>query len=212
LHGRAPKGSGDGQTLPIASEISNSGELRKFEAVNADTPRVIDAKERIMQSKSGWAAPGDSNSILPDQLPYTPLALDPIRILIVADLAASTQISALVHSIGHFKTRIASSADPALNIAHSFLPNLVLMSTDLPDLASYRLASALRWHSGLPSLRLIALTDDIPSTDRGRALAAGFEQYLTLPVQQAALESALAPHLGNHPRWHDLRSARIRPQ
>ena len=165
-----------------------------------------------MQSKSSWAAPGDSHSILPDHLPHARPSVDPIRILIVADLAASTQISALVHSIGPFETRIASSADPALNIAHSFMPNLVLMSTDLPDLASYRLASALRWHSGLPSLRLIALTDDIASTDRGRALAAGFEQYLTLPVQQAALESALAPRLGHHPRWHDLRSARIRPQ
>jgi CheY-like chemotaxis protein len=198
--------------LPIAGEVSNSGELRKFEDVNADRPQVIDAKERMMQSKSSWAAPSDSNSILADQLPYAPLSVDPIRILIVADLAASMQISALVHSIGQFETRIASSADPALNIAHSFLPNIVLMSMDLPDLASYRLASALRWRSGLPSLRLIALTDDIPSTDRGRALAAGFEQYLTLPVQQAALESALVPRLGNHPRRHDLRNTHIRPQ
>jgi len=191
-----------------------------------------------MQSKSSWA-PSDSNSILPDPLPYAyemmvetgnwvqrapahtlyrdpgsrrSLAVDPIRILIVADLGASTQIAALVHSIGRFETRMASSADPALSIARDFLPNIVLMSTDLPDLASYRLASALRWRFGLPSLRLIALTDDIPSTDRGRALAAGFEQYLTLPVQQAALESALVPRPGNHPRRHDLRSARIQSQ
>jgi CheY-like chemotaxis protein len=191
--------------LPIASEVSNRGELRQFEDVN-------DAKERIMQSKSSWAAPSDSNSILPDQLPYASLSLDPIRILIVADLAASTQVAALVHSIGQFETRMASSADPALGIARYFLPNIVLMSTDLPDFASYRLASALRWRSGLPSLRLIALTDDIPSADRGRALAAGFEQYLVLPVQQAALESALVPRLGNHPRPHDLRSVRLRPQ
>ena len=133
------------------------------------------------------------------------LSLDPIRILIVADLGTSIQIAALIHSIGRFETRIACSPDPALSIARHFLPNIVLMSTDLPDLASYHLAAALRWRHRLPSPRLIALTDDIPGTDRGRALAAGFEEYLTLPVQQAALESALAPRLESPPRKRDLR-------
>lgn len=129
------------------------------------------------------------------------ISLDPVRILIVADLAASMQIAMLVHSIGRFHTRIACSAEPALNIACDFLPGIVLMSTDLPDLASYRLASTLRWQSSLRSLRLIALTDDIPGNDRRRALTAGFEQYLTLPVQQTALESVvLVPHFGRHPR------------
>jgi CheY-like chemotaxis protein len=136
------------------------------------------------------------------------LSVDPIRILIVAELGTSIQIAALVHSIGQFETRIACSPDPALSIARQFLPNIVLMSTDLPDFASYHLASALRWRYRSPSLRLIALTDDIPGTDRRRALAAGFEQYLTLPVQQAALESALTPRLESPPRKRDLR----RPQ
>jgi PleD family two-component response regulator len=139
------------------------------------------------------------------------LAADPIRILIVADFSASVQIATLVHSIGRFETRMACSADAAMNIAGNFLPNIALVSTNLPDLASYHLASALRWHSRLSSLRLIALTDDIPSNDRRRAFEAGFEQYLTLPLQQAALESALVSRLGSHPRGRDLRSARMRP-
>jgi CheY-like chemotaxis protein len=139
------------------------------------------------------------------------LSVDPIRILIVADSGTSIQIAALVHSIGRFETRIACSPDPALSIARDFLPNIVLMSTDLPDLAAYHLASALRWRHGLPSLRLIALTDDILGTDRGRALAAGFEQYLTLPVQQAALESALVSRLESPPLRRDLRRPQGRP-
>jgi CheY-like chemotaxis protein len=138
--------------------------------------------------------------------------VDPIRILIVAKLGTSIQIATLLSSIGRFETRIACSADLALNIARELLPNVVLMSIELPGLASYRLASALRWHSGSPSPRLIALTDDIPSTDRRRALTAGFEQYLTLPVQRAALESVLVRHLGRHMRRRNFRRARVRPQ
>jgi CheY-like chemotaxis protein len=154
----------------------------------------------------------NSNSVMLDTRRLRrALSVEPIRILIVADLGTSIQIAALVHSIGRFETRIACSPDPALNSARHFLPNIGLLSTDLPDLAGYHLASALRWRSGLPSLRLIALTDDIPGADRGRALAAGFEQYLTLPVQQAALESALASRLEGPPRKRDFRRAHARP-
>jgi CheY-like chemotaxis protein len=150
-----------------------------------------------------------------DHAPIFPKALsvNPVRILIVAKFGTSIQIATLLHSMGAFDTRIACSADPALNIALDFLPNIVLMSIDLPDLESYRVASTLRWRSGSPCPRLIALTDDIPGTDRGRALAAGFEQYLTVPVQQAALESALVRRLGRHScrgDRGDSRSARLR--
>jgi len=150
-----------------------------------------------------WAPPRRHDGWL-----HTRSCVDPIRILIVADLGTSIQIAALVHSIGRFETRIACSSHPALSIARHFLPNIVLMSTDWPDLASYHLASTLRWRDSAPSPRLIALTDDISGTDRGRALAAGFEQYLTLPIQQAALESALAPRQESLARQLDLR----RPQ
>jgi CheY-like chemotaxis protein len=164
-----------------------------------------------MQTESRWTP--DSNAQSLHHYPWLrrALSVEPIRILIVADQGISTQVATLVHSIGRFETRMACSADPALDIARSFLPNIVLMSTDLPGLAGYRLASALRWQSRLPSLRLIALTDNIPSTDRGQALAAGFEQYLTLPVEQAALESILISRLESRPRGRDLRRARVRP-
>ena len=137
------------------------------------------------------------------------LSVDPIRILIVAEMGTSIQIAALVHSIGRFETRIACSPDPALSIARQFLPSIVLMSADLPDLASYHLASALRWRYRSPSPRLIALsrtTYPVP-TAAGR-LRQRFEQYLTLPNPQAAHESALVPRPESPPRKRDLR----RPQ
>lgn len=140
------------------------------------------------------------------------LSVGPIRVLIVAEFGASIKIATQVHSIGEFETRIACSADAALDIAGHFFPNIALISMDLPELAGYRLAATLRWHARLRSLRLIALTDDIPNTDRGRALAAGFEQYITLPVQNAALEGVLARRVGNHPCELDLRRSRRQPK
>jgi CheY-like chemotaxis protein len=121
---------------------------------------------------------------------YLP-SVDPVRVLIVAKFAECAGIAALVHSIGRFATRITCSADAALKVAGEFLPDVVLLTTELPDLASYRVAAALRWGSGHAAPRLIAMTDDILAGDHNRALAAGFEQYLTPPVQRAALESVL---------------------
>jgi DNA-binding response OmpR family regulator len=132
---------------------------------------------------------------------------NPVRVFVIdGDPARSGLLVAQVHAIGSFATRIASSADAALSVANSFLPNIVLLNTDLPDLASYRLATALRWHSGLVGVRLIALTTDIPAVDRRRALEAGFERYLTIPVQQDTLESALKPssQQGNRPKHNAL--------
>jgi len=116
---------------------------------------------------------------------------DPTRILIVAQLPECVALTTLVHSIGRFATRMACSAESALTAAGDFTPEIVLLTTALPDLASYRVAAALRWQSCQPAPRLIAITDDISSNDRGRALAAGFERYLTVPVHRAALESVL---------------------
>jgi PleD family two-component response regulator len=118
-------------------------------------------------------------------------SVDPTRILVVSKASECMVITTLVHSIGRFETRIACSAQSALAVAGDFTPEIVLLTTALPELASYRVAAALRWRSCQPAPRLIAITEDICLNDRGRALAAGFERYLTLPVHRAALESVL---------------------
>jgi CheY-like chemotaxis protein len=137
--------------------------------------------------------------------PYR-LSANPVRVLIVANLTQCMAIAALIHSIGRFATRMSCSAETALKLGREFQPDIVLLATDLPELASYRLAAALRWGSGRPFPRLIAITDDVLPGDRNCALAAGFEQYLILPVQRAALESVLRP--GRAGRLLHSRSAR----
>lgn len=142
----------------------------------------------------------DVVSSLPVGSPYRDLrfnrsrTLDPARVLIVdADFSRCASIAVRVHTAGRFETRLAYSSGIALTVATEFLPGVVLINTDLPDLAGYSLASALHRRPGLSEARLIALTTEIAATDRSQALAAGFEQYLTLPLQQPALERVLLP-------------------
>lgn len=119
-------------------------------------------------------------------------AADPVRVFVIdADVTRSARLLAQVHAIGSFDTRRAGGCDSALRLADDFLPNIVLLNVDCPDLGSFRLASSLRWRAGLIGVRLIALTTDVVAVDRFRALEAGFEQYLTIPTQHATLERVL---------------------
>jgi PleD family two-component response regulator len=142
----------------------------------------------------------DVVSSLPVHSPYRDLrfnrsrTVDPARVLIVdADFSRCASIAVGVHIAGRFETRLAYSSGIGLAIATDFLPGIVLINTDLPDLAGYSLASALHRRSGLSGARLIALTIEIAARDRSQALAVGFEQYLTLPLEQPALERVLLP-------------------
>lgn len=225
--------------MQMKYRISRSDNLRTSDALNVcqASATFLQARERIMQHQSSSAP--HSNSVIgyatmhacaiaalpcpaaQDRTRYRDphlrkaLSEDPRRILIVAEVRTATQIAALVHSIGRFETRAARSADVALGIARCFCPNIVLMSTDLPDLDSHRLASALRWNSTLPAARLIGLispADDIHGSDRGGTLQAVFEQCLSLPVQSSALESALASDAGRLGGRHVRDTRRLRPK
>jgi CheY-like chemotaxis protein len=114
------------------------------------------------------------------------------RVLIVdSDCPRCDEVVEFIEIIGGFETLCTRSAGAALTVATEFRPDFVLMNTDLSDLDCYQLASAFQQRAGLCRARLIALTAEIAATDRQAARLAGFEQFLTLPLQQTALERVL---------------------
>ena len=166
--------------------------------MQTDSGFLQSRREAIANKAS--SSPADVVSSLPVRSPYRDLrfdrsrTVDPARVLIVdADFFRCDSIAVRVHIAGRFETRLAYSSGIALTIATDFLPGIVLINTDLPDLAGYSLASALHRRSVLSEARMIALTTEIGAADRSQALAAGFERYLTLPLQQPALERVLLP-------------------
>jgi CheY-like chemotaxis protein len=114
------------------------------------------------------------------------------RVLVIdADNIRSAQIAAQIRAVGAFETRTAGAAASALDVAEGFTPDIVLLNMDVTELAPYRLAASLRYRPALRQLRMIALTSDLASVDRQRALAAGFERYLTIPVRSSMLRQVL---------------------
>jgi CheY-like chemotaxis protein len=118
------------------------------------------------------------------------------RILVVDENAdAADSLASLLQRAGHGESRVAYSGGAALAVAVEFLPTVVLMDLDLPDMSGYEVARILHRHPQLHDLRLIALTDGGEHAGRERAREAGLERYLLKPVAAPALAELLTAQL-----------------
>jgi DNA-binding response OmpR family regulator len=127
--------------------------------------------------------------------------VDSSRVLVVgSDQSVCEAVAGAIQKLGGFAVHRADSATAALKLAGEFRPGFVLLNCDGLDLDCYRFASMLHQLAGLHEIRIIGLTQEIATVDRQAALAAGFEQFLTLPLRLAALEAVLT---GNSHRGPD---------
>jgi signal transduction histidine kinase len=127
----------------------------------------------------------------PDESTQSP-GVSPRRILIVDDNAdAATSLSELLKMDGHH-THPAFSAEEALSLAQSFVPDVVLLDIGLPRMDGYEVARRMRHSLLRKGSKLVAVTGYGQAQDRERTQAAGFDAHLVKPVDLAALNRLLA--------------------
>jgi CheY-like chemotaxis protein len=85
----------------------------------------------------------------------------------------------------------ASNGREALEKIRETRPDLVLLDIQMPEMDGYEVLREIRSDPALKGLRVIALTAFAMRDDRERALAAGFDDYLTKPVTAAKLKEQL---------------------
>jgi len=111
------------------------------------------------------------------------------RILIVDDdVHAADAVASLLQSIGHGDARVAYTGAAALALALEFVPTVLLVDLELPDMSGYDVARRLSQHPQLQNLRLIALTANNEHPGRELAREAGIERYLIKPIGSADLD------------------------
>jgi PAS domain S-box-containing protein len=105
-----------------------------------------------------------------------------LRILVVDDNRDAAQsLSLLLSSEGH-EVLLAYDGYTALETALAERPQVVLLDIGLPGMDGYAVARALRQHPALKMTHLIALSGYGREADRELAWTAGFNGYLTKPV------------------------------
>jgi two-component system cell cycle response regulator DivK len=104
------------------------------------------------------------------------------QVLIVEDNEKSMKLFRDVLAVTGYRTLEATTGDQAFELAAEHRPALVLMDIQLPDIDGVEMLRRLRADERTTSISVLAVTAQAMDGDRDRFLAAGFDGYLSKPV------------------------------
>jgi CheY-like chemotaxis protein len=116
-------------------------------------------------------------------------------ILLVEDTPANRALATkLLTAAGH-EILTAETAEAGVALAREWLPDLVLMDLGLPEMDGWQALTAIRADDRSAGLRIIAFTAHAMVGDRERALAWGFDGYLSKPIEFDTFADSVASYL-----------------
>jgi two-component system cell cycle response regulator DivK len=116
------------------------------------------------------------------------------RILVVEDNALNMKLFRDVLVATGYRTLEATTGGEAVELATEHAPDLVLMDIQLPDLGGVQALGRLRANERTATIPVLALTAQAMDGDRERFLAAGFDGYLSKPVNVRELIDTVRLH------------------
>ena len=120
-------------------------------------------------------------------------------VLIVEDNAKSMKLLRDVLAATGYGTLEATTGEDAVSLALSHTPALVLMDVQLPGIDGVEALERLRRDARTETIPVLALTAQAMHGDRERFLEAGFDGYLSKPMDVAELLRTVAEQCGLGP-------------
>ena len=109
------------------------------------------------------------------------------RVLVVEDNEKNMKLFRDVLRATGYRTLEATTGAQAVELAAEHAPDLVLMDIQLPDIDGVEALCRLRADERTASIPVLAVTAQAMQGDRERFLAAGFDGYLSKPLNIAEL-------------------------
>jgi two-component system, cell cycle response regulator DivK len=115
-------------------------------------------------------------------------------VLVVEDNDKNMKLFRDVLQATGYRTLEAGSGEQAVELAVEHLPDLVLMDVQLPGIDGIEALRRLRADERTASIPVLALTALAMSGDRERLLEAGFDDYMSKPVDVIELIECVKGH------------------
>ncbi len=116
------------------------------------------------------------------------------QILVVEDNETSMKLFRDILQATGYRTMEATTGGQAVKLASEHGPDLVLMDIRLPDFDGVEALGRLRADGRTASIPVLALTAQAMEGDRDRFLAAGFDGYISKPVNIEKLLGTVRQH------------------
>jgi len=116
---------------------------------------------------------------------------EPIRILLVEDNPDNHEIFRTILEHFGFEVHHAWTAEEGLEMVSGVLPRVILMDIGLPGMDGVSATRILKSDPGTAGIPVLAITAHALADDRERALEAGFDAYLTKPIEPKEVVAAV---------------------
>jgi len=116
------------------------------------------------------------------------------RILVVEDNELNRKLFRDVLVATGYRTLEATTAGEAVELAAAHMPDLVLMDIHLPGVNGVEALLALRADERTATIPVLAVTAQAMQGDREQFLAAGFDGYVSKPVNVRELLGTVRQH------------------
>lgn len=111
-----------------------------------------------------------------------------LRLLYVEDNASNLNLMRhILDKRADYRLLEADDGSSGLAVAQRELPDLILLDINLPDLSGYEVLARLRAMPDTAAIPVVAISANAMKGDRRRGLEAGFDDYLTKPIDIPAL-------------------------
>jgi two-component system cell cycle response regulator DivK len=107
-------------------------------------------------------------------------------VLIIEDNEKNLKLTRDLLQVKGYRTIEATEAGAGIALALEHLPSVVLMDIQLPDMDGREALALLRADDRTAAIPVIAVTAFAMTGDRERFLAAGFDDYVTKPIDVRA--------------------------
>jgi CheY-like chemotaxis protein len=106
----------------------------------------------------------------------------PKKILVVEDNEANRILMRQILKYHGYEVLEAADGVSGLAMAREHMPDLILLDLQMPVMGGFAVIRELRKTPELSKLKVIAVTSFAMKGDREKALEAGFDEYVTKPI------------------------------
>jgi two-component system, cell cycle response regulator DivK len=117
--------------------------------------------------------------------------MSPKKIVVADDDGVGRELIREVLEMSGYEVIEAADGIEAVSRVHEASPDLVLVDIQMPHLDGYGVLRELRADPRFSDLRVVAVTAFAMRRDREKAQDAGFDGYITKPVDIAALRAEI---------------------